>query len=119
MNSKKGSCGCGNLRYCVEGEPINSVFCYCKECQVLTGSDKWFGAWFAKDSFKVTAGTPSIYTRAGDSGKDMNYLFCPQCGGTIAAEVLFSRGCNARESGWLGAPYGNLRCICAILGGIP
>lgn len=107
MSSKKGSCACGNLQYCVEGEPINSVFCYCKECQVLTGSDKWFGAWFAKDSFKVTTGTPSSYTREGDSGKDMNYLFCSKCAVTIAAEVtvgnFYSVGVATLEQadGWV------------------
>ena len=40
MTVKNGSYGCGALKYSVEGEAINSVFCYCKECQVHTGSDK-------------------------------------------------------------------------------
>lgn len=87
MAVKNGSCGCGNLKYSVEGEPINSLFCYCKECQILTGSDKWFGVWVPKDNFKIVSGSPVIFTRKGDSGKDMNYLFCAICGVTICAEV--------------------------------
>ena len=87
MSLKKGSCSCGNLQYSVDGEPINSLFCYCKECQILTGSDKWFGVWIPKNNFKLVSGNPVIFTRAGDSGKDMNYLFCEKCGVTICAEV--------------------------------
>lgn len=87
MTVRNGSCGCGKLKYSVEDEPINTIFCYCKECQTHTGSDKWFGAWFPKDKFNVTAGSPSIYTRKGDSGKDMNHLFCTHCGVMVAAEV--------------------------------
>ena len=52
MSVKNGSCGCGKLKYSVEGEPINSLFCYCKECQIITGSDKWFGVWVPKDKLK-------------------------------------------------------------------
>ena len=28
-----------------EDEPVNSAFCYCKECQIHTGSDNCFGLW--------------------------------------------------------------------------
>lgn len=87
MSAKNGGCGCGDLKYSIEGEPINSVFCYCKECQVLTGSDKWFGLWVPKDNFEIVSGNPVVYTRRGDSGKDMNQLFCEKCGVTICAEV--------------------------------
>ena len=87
MSDKKGSCGCGALQYRVEGEPINTVFCYCQACQAQTSSDKWFGAWFAKDKFNITAGTPSTYKRKGASGSDVNCLFCQHCGTTVAAEV--------------------------------
>ena len=78
---------CGSLEYSVEGGPINSVFCFCKECQVHTGSDKWFGVWFPKDSFKIVSGNPVVFTRKGDSGKDLNHMFCEKCGVTICAEV--------------------------------
>lgn len=87
MEVKEGGCGCGALRYSVEGEPINSIFCYCKECQVLTNSDKWFGAWFPKEKFKILSGNPGTHSRKGDSGKDLIHMFCPTCGVTIGAEV--------------------------------
>ncbi len=87
MEIKNGSCGCGSLKYQIKGEPINSVFCYCKECQTLTGSDKWFGTWIPKDNFKITSGSPTIFSRKGNSGKNLNNLFCSDCGVNICAEV--------------------------------
>lgn len=87
MKKYIGSCSCGDIEFCFENDPINSVFCYCKECQVLTGSDKWFGLWVPKDNFKFTKGTPSSYARAGNSGQEVNYQFCGNCSTTLCAEV--------------------------------
>ena len=87
MEVKEGGCRCGSLRYAVEGEPINSVFCYCKECQALTNSDKWFGAWIPKEKFSILSGSPATYSRLGDSGKELIYMFCGACGIAIGAEV--------------------------------
>lgn len=87
MNNYSGQCGCSALKYNITAEPLNTAFCYCKECQIHTGSDKWFGVWIAKDSFELTEGTPSIFTRKGDSGEDMHHLFCSECGVTVAVEV--------------------------------
>jgi len=87
MEIKNGSCACGSLKYQITGEPINSVFCYCSECQRHTGSDKWFGTWIPKDNFNIVEGTASSYARKGDSGKNLNHIFCGDCGVSICAEV--------------------------------
>lgn len=87
MERHVGSCRCGDIEFCFYNDPINSIFCYCRECQALTGSDKWFGLWVSKDNFKLTKGTPSSYTRVGDSGKEVNYLFCDTCSTALCAEV--------------------------------
>ena len=88
MEKHIGTCRCGGIEFCFYNNPINSIFCYCKECQALTGSDKWFGLWVPKDNFKFTKGTPSKYTRIGDSGKDVNYMFCSSCSTVLCAEVI-------------------------------
>ncbi|PCJ22045.1 MAG: hypothetical protein COB04_00900 [Gammaproteobacteria bacterium] len=88
MGISSGSCSCGEVEYSYEGDPINSVFCYCKECQISTGSDKWFGLWIPNDNFKITKGNPLTHTRVGSSGKDMNKMFCGTCGTTVCVEVV-------------------------------
>lgn len=91
MERHMGNCRCGDLEYYFDSDPVNSVFCYCKECQALTGSDKWFGVWVPNDKFKLTKGTPVTYSRAGDSGKNVNYLFCTTCSTVVCAEVTAGR----------------------------
>ncbi|MDP3846647.1 MAG: GFA family protein [Pseudomonas sp.] len=87
MKIYEGSCGCGAVNYSFSGEPVNSVFCYCKECQVRTGSDKWFGLWVQKENFTFTKGTPLTFTRPGDSGQAMHHQFCGACGTNLCVEV--------------------------------
>ena len=87
MEKHIGNCICGDIEFSFDGEPINAIFCYCRECQALTGSDKWFGLWVPIDRFKFTKGTPSSYTRTGDSGKKVIYRFCSTCSSVLCAEV--------------------------------
>ena len=87
MEKYEGSCACGAIKYSFEGEPINSIFCYCKECQVATGSDKWFGLWVPKDKFSFTKGSASSFTRKGDSGKNVIHQFCGACGTNLCGEA--------------------------------
>lgn len=83
----KGSCRCGSVQYRFVGKPDNIILCYCKECQLQTGSDKWFGAWIKKDNFKFIKGQPTINSRIGESGSLVNNMFCGQCGTPICVEV--------------------------------
>ncbi|MGI0115362.1 GFA family protein [Zooshikella sp. RANM57] len=87
MSENKGQCACGSVEYSFEGEPINTAFCYCKSCQIHTGSDKWFGVWVPKEKLAFTKGQPALYTRLGDSGKEMIHQFCSQCGTTLCIDV--------------------------------
>ncbi len=88
--SSEGKCACGEVHYKFDGEPINTVFCYCIECQLHTGSDKFFGVWVANNKFKITKGVPGTYTRIGDSGKKVNYRFCKNCATNLYTEVTFA-----------------------------
>ena len=77
-------CGCGQVRFEFSGEPIKQVFCYCTDCQMRTGGDKWFGIWVPSDDFKyVGVLSPSVYTTKDDSGGDINCYTCPDCGGEL------------------------------------
>ncbi len=87
MSKYQGQCGCGKVEYCFEGEPINTAFCYCDECQKHTGSDKWFGIWVAAEQFEFSKGKVATFTRKGDSGQDMHHKFCSDCGTTLAIDV--------------------------------
>lgn len=83
----QGGCACGSIEYRFKGKPVNSVFCYCKHCQLATGSDKWFGLWVLSENFSFTKGSPSTYIRLGDSGEEVIYHFCNNCGTPLCGEV--------------------------------
>lgn len=85
MIKTSGKCTCGELEFECEGDPINSVFCYCPSCQRLTNSDKWFGLWYPKNNMRLLKGEPLVFIRKGNSGKNMEHMFCGDCGTTIAA----------------------------------
>ncbi|MBU2899216.1 GFA family protein [Vibrio hepatarius] len=84
MEKCLGVCACGKLEFECLGDPLNSVFCYCLSCQRVTNSDKWFGVWYPKDSVSFTKGKASIFIRKGDSGKNMEHMFCIKCSTTVA-----------------------------------
>jgi hypothetical protein len=88
MKHKTGRCGCGQVTYAYSGTPINTVFCYCKQCQIHTGSDKWFGIWIPKSNFGFIKGITSVYSRISDSGQPTKYHFCKNCGTTVCAEIV-------------------------------
>jgi len=87
MEKNIGSCSCGAVEYRFVDEPLNSIFCYCRECQKTTGTDKWAGFWVPTEKFNFTKGIPKVFTRLGDSGKNVNINFCEDCGTTLCAEV--------------------------------
>lgn len=91
MKKYQGGCACGAIKYTFENEPINSVFCYCKACQVHTGSDKWFGLWVPIVNFTFVKGVPSSFSRQGDSSKELIYHFCSECGTTLCLEAVVGR----------------------------
>ena len=84
MSTVKGRCDCGEIEFECTEAPINSVFCYCTDCQQRTNSDKWFGLWIRENGFSVTKGTPSTFSRKGSSGMSMIHHFCKDCGNNFA-----------------------------------
>jgi hypothetical protein len=84
MNTPKtGGCACGEIRYQFNEEPLTAVFCYCKDCQRATGSDKFFSLLLKADCFQVTQGNPTMYKTVAQSGNELERYFCPKCGSTL------------------------------------
>ncbi len=84
MNDKKvGGCACGETRHQFNEPPLNALFCYCKDCQKASGSDKIFSLLLKIDSFEITQGNLSIYKTTAKSGNEVERHFCPKCGSTL------------------------------------
>lgn len=86
---RSGCCSCGDVKFSVEGDPVNTVFCYCKECQIASGSDKFYGVWFQPDQLTFIEGKVKEFKRIGDSGGELIYKFCENCGTTVCGDSSY------------------------------
>jgi hypothetical protein len=75
-------CCCGSLRAEATGEPAFVVACHCMECQRRTGSPLGVRTYFAKEQVR-TEGPSKVYVRGSDSGRKIEFHFCPNCGSTV------------------------------------
>jgi hypothetical protein len=78
-----GSCHCQSIQYEAVVNPKRTTICHCTDCQKLTGSAYRVSVPAIEGSFRLTAGTPSIYVKVGDSGARRAQAFCPSCGSPL------------------------------------
>ncbi len=82
MSERIASCCCGVLQVICLDDPLRVSICHCLDCQKRTGSVFSTNARFAKEAVRVDSPSKS-YSRRGDSGSDVTFHFCPDCGSTV------------------------------------
>src|SRR5689334_821271 len=82
-----GACHCGQVRYEAEVDPARSGICHCTDCQVLTGTAFRVSIPTLPGTFRLLAGTPSVYLKTADSGAKRRHAFCPACGTPVYASA--------------------------------
>ena len=82
-----GGCHCGYITYAAEADPERTTICHCTDCQRLSGSAFRVVVRVAGDTFKITAGEPTIYVKTAESGARRVQGFCPRCGTPIYSTV--------------------------------
>ena len=75
-----GGCACGAVRYEISGEPVFSGNCYCRDCQLSSGTAMASVLGVPKGTVKVLKGEARYYEVTADSGKKFSRGFCPTCG---------------------------------------
>ncbi len=78
----KGGCSCGAVRFAID-DYIYAQACHCNACKKRTGSA--YGISVVVESRNVTefTGETTIYQRISESGRPVDYHFCPVCATTI------------------------------------
>jgi hypothetical protein len=79
---RNATCSCGQLVVSCKGEPATVSLCHCLSCQKRTGSTYGIAAFFPRADVQ-SKGRTQRYTRRGDSGFDVTFYFCPNCGSTV------------------------------------
>lgn len=103
MTSHRAECRCGALRAVCEGEPVRVSVCHCLACQRRTGSAFAAQARWPAEQVTLT-GETKTFVRIADSGAPVTYRFCPECGSTIAYEVVDLPGLIAVPMGAFADP---------------
>jgi hypothetical protein len=77
-----GGCSCGSVRFAVD-DYLYVLACHCQACKKRTGSA--FGISVVVENAKVSSleGQTKTFTRKAESGRSVDYEFCPNCGTTI------------------------------------
>ena len=76
-----GHCYCQRIKFEAEADPATVLVCHCTDCQELTGS-AYRAVVTAKD-LKILAGTPKVWVKKADSGRERAHAFCADCGSPV------------------------------------
>lgn len=103
MTTHRAACSCGKLVITCDGDPVRVSVCHCLACQRRTGSAFGVQARYPRDRVEgLEHGKP--YTRVADSGNQVTFRFCPECGSTVAWELHALPGFVAIAVGALADP---------------
>jgi hypothetical protein len=80
MATIEGGCACGAVRFEITEPLMGSGVCHCRACQYAAGGPPTYVVLAPKLGFKVTKGTPKVFTSKGDSGGEVGRAFCGECG---------------------------------------
>jgi hypothetical protein len=83
---RKAICQCGALCARVTGDPRISYVCHCRACQRRTGAVLHAGGYYFKSQVSYQ-GVSRVYTRRADSGFDIRFHFCRECGTSVYWET--------------------------------
>ena len=101
MAPYKGGCSCGSVRFELSTEPLWVLACHCHSCKKRTGSAYGISVMVETSGVNEFTGRTKSFRRKGDSGNDVQYEFCPNCGTTLRWFVEMIPGRQAFAGGAL------------------
>ncbi|KAF2110697.1 Mss4-like protein [Lophiotrema nucula] len=99
--AQEGGCMCGNIRYTVEGEPVGTALCHCRDCRKISGSTYSSNAIYPEDGFKLVKGSPKKHVKTADGGNEITSFFCGDCGSTMWRDTASFAGNKVIKVGTL------------------
>lgn len=82
MSELTGHCLCEAISYQISSKPKVTGYCYCKSCQIKSGSDRLVYLACAINTVWIR-GPVKWYESMGDSGEPKQHGFCSECGSTL------------------------------------
>lgn len=85
----EGGCFCGEIRYKITGEPVIQLFCFCKDCRAISGTDGYAGYMINDSDFMLTKGTPKTHKKISREHRTVIRHFCGNCGSNLWGKTEF------------------------------
>jgi len=83
-----GECFCGDIRFRISGEPVFQLYCFCKNCHLITGTDGYYSGFLVKEAdFHLIGGTPATHEVLSKDGRTINRHYCRKCGSNLWAQT--------------------------------
>lgn len=101
--SLTGGCLCRKIRYTIEGRPLGSGLCLCRDCQYASGGNGAAGFVVTRDSVAIQ-GEPRAYHSTTHLGGQATRYFCPDCGTPLFGEKSSAPQMMAIMAGTLDEP---------------
>ena len=86
MSDRRGGCQCGQFRFIMRGDPNMVAVCHCHDCQKQTGS-AFAVVVLAPQTMVTLSGGDRLYATTGESGRQVERHFCPDCGSPVFMKV--------------------------------
>jgi hypothetical protein len=80
---KNGSCLCGRNKFYSLSKPLRSVICYCRYCQLRTGSVFGVTYWFNECQIKFKKKYVKKYIFNTENGNKFTTYSCKKCSSSI------------------------------------
>lgn len=103
--SYTGRCNCGKVTLAIEGEPVATRQCWCRQCQRLAMGGPTHNAMFLTEHVAIDGELASSTYRAA-SGNDITRWFCPACGNSVYGQSSARLQFRAVSFGLLDQPHG-------------
>jgi hypothetical protein len=88
LETKSGSCRCGQIQFEARPPVLMTAACHCKGCQRMTGSAFSLSAMYSADNFQVTHGEPVL---GGMKAFPAHYV-CAQCSSWVFTRIATPTG---------------------------
>lgn len=80
-----GRCACGAVEAQIEGEPVATRQCWCRQCQQAAAGGPTNNAMFATADVALT-GELGTHSYVAASGNTLIHSFCPHCATQVMAQ---------------------------------
>jgi len=80
-----GGCLCGAIRFEIDAEGLGGGYCYCRDCQYVSGGMPSAVMVFPRFAFRLLKGTPKAHRAISARGISIERSFCGDCGTHVTA----------------------------------